>query len=54
MSKKEDIAEEIPEKFYDATTGTTYRKLRFFGKVNPAPISFIYSQISITLNWSRF
>lgn len=33
MSKKEETAEEIPDKLYDATSGTTYRKLRFFGKV---------------------
>lgn len=50
MSKKDEIVEEIPDKFYDATTGTTYKKLRFFGKVHPAPISFIITQISITLN----
>ena len=34
MSKKEDIVEEIPDKLYDATSATTYRKLRFFGKVS--------------------
>ncbi len=32
MSRKEET-EEIPDKFYDATNGSTYRKLRFFGKV---------------------
>lgn len=50
MSKKEDIAEEIPDKFYDATTGTTYKKLRFFGKVITVSISFKITQKSITLN----
>jgi hypothetical protein len=33
MSKKDEILEEIPDKLYDATSGITYRKLRFFGKV---------------------
>lgn len=31
--KPEDAVEEIPEKLYDASAKTTYKRLRFFGKV---------------------
>lgn len=33
-SRKPDEVEEIPEKLYDGSTNTTYKRLRFFGKVS--------------------
>lgn len=33
-SRKDDVQEEIPEKLYDSSTATTYKRLRFFGKVS--------------------
>lgn len=49
MSRKEEVAEDIPEKLYDATTGSTYRKLRFFGKVISISISFNLMDFCLTL-----
>lgn len=33
-SKRDEVVEEIPEKLYDDSTKTTYKRLRFFGKVS--------------------
>ena len=33
-SRKEDAVDEIPDKLYDETSKTTYKRLRFFGKVS--------------------
>lgn len=33
-SRKEEIVEEIPDKLYDDSAKITYKRLRFFGKVN--------------------
>ena len=32
--RPDDKASDIPEKLVDANTRTTYKRLRFFGKVN--------------------
>lgn len=50
MSKKDDVTEEIPEKLYDVTTGTTYRKLRFFGKVSFSQFNSIFDDFLLNLN----